>query len=196
MSKPTAKLPPLLRLPNELHLEIISYLDDETLDDDIFSLLRLRLTNRFYRALVPAPTHPRLERLEYTTFAEDKGVYACKSCVCLRHEYHFHQGISISQRAPDNHYYCDLVCSECEFLADKKLYEGLPQMDGIREDKILCKKCGEFKEGLEAYPQGRDNLDWFRFKEDRGCYGEWCVACTEERSVLEVAKRHERVQKE
>jgi hypothetical protein len=184
-------LPPLLRLPNETHLEIVSYLDD-----DVFSLLRLRLTNRFYYALIPAPTHSTLSRLACTTFAKDKRLYACKSCVRLRHQYHFQREILISQRARMRKYQRELFCAECEFLADQKLYEGLPQMGGIREDKILCKKCGEFKEGLEAYSQGRDNLDWFRFKEDRGCYGQWCVACTEERSVLEVAKRHERVQKE
>jgi hypothetical protein len=77
-------LPPLLRIPTELHLEITSHLDDQKSKDDGFSLLRLRLTNRLFYTLIPASTHAMLLRLESSRFAKVRKLFACRFCVRLR----------------------------------------------------------------------------------------------------------------
>jgi len=70
--------PPLLRLPVELHLEIISLLD-------LSNKANLAFTTRYFRSIIPTPTHAEFLAAEGTTWAKTKQLYTCKGCVRFHH---------------------------------------------------------------------------------------------------------------
>lgn len=81
--------PPLLRLPTELHLEIIEYLQityhSSCNPIDILSLLNLHLTSRVFYSLLAAPTFSDLHIYKHSPFVREMGLYTCNYCVRLRH---------------------------------------------------------------------------------------------------------------
>lgn len=90
---------PLLRLPTEPHLEILTHLEVDPKDkpsDDDFSLLHLRLVNRYFHHLVrPCP------RLRYTNpTREDSVLLACKDCLRFCPLKVMGSYISIRERVP------------------------------------------------------------------------------------------------
>lgn len=83
----TPPLSPLLRLPVELHLEVISHLlgaDINKASDDEFSALRLRLVNHYFHSLIPAPDLAALHRLGCSDFAIRNSLMPCNLCARLR----------------------------------------------------------------------------------------------------------------
>lgn len=77
-------LPPLLRLPVELHQDIIDCLRDD--GDELANLyiMRLRLTNRYFHDLIPKATQQTVFALEDTAWGHAGELYAYKHCVRLR----------------------------------------------------------------------------------------------------------------
>jgi hypothetical protein len=114
LTTPPNTLPPLLRLASELHLIIISFLPHlkDAKDEDDLALLQLRRTNRYFRNLVPPPTHNDLLSLELALVKYC--VYACKFCLCLRPMTKF---------------------------ASTKL-KGKTGLNGLARDRRFCADCG------------------------------------------------------
>ncbi|KAJ4329598.1 hypothetical protein N0V87_010727 [Didymella glomerata] len=77
------QLPPLLRLPVELHLEIVSYLSSEQCCR-VLDRFTLRLVNRYFYYGLDAPTIDQLRVLESSDCGMYHQVYAFKYCLCLR----------------------------------------------------------------------------------------------------------------
>lgn len=74
-------LPPLLRLPVELHLSLIDLLDT---NDDPLALICLRIANRYFHSATPAANHATLLKLETSEVVRQNHLYACKHCLRLR----------------------------------------------------------------------------------------------------------------
>lgn len=138
----------LLSLPTELHLEILSYLKVNTDDDrtnDEFSLPRLRLVNRYFHSLIPAPTHAALLRLQPTPFATDK-LLTCKLCVCLRPRIHFSYDAYLFH--PDPAEQGDTRFCRDGGFADREDGEGFhrrAKVQILENDEIYCIWCRDCK---------------------------------------------------
>lgn len=147
-------LPPFSRLASELHLAILSFLPDlkDAKDEEDLALLQLRRTNRYFRNLVPPPTHDDLLRLEFVLYKYK--VYACKFCLCLRPETKFASTMLKGKTRPYGPAEAKRFCAECGF--DTTVF-GLSQrycpstracVDGV--DWVWCKECRFVKKGEEA----------------------------------------------
>jgi hypothetical protein len=78
-----ASIPPLLRLPAELHLDIVSELEESDPEGAI-ATFNLRLSNRYFYNLVDKPSHDTLLYIEKKSWAVSRSLYTCKFCVRLR----------------------------------------------------------------------------------------------------------------
>jgi hypothetical protein len=145
-----APLPPILRLPDELHLTVVSHLQD---NESRFSLLRLRLVNRFFQKLIPAPSHDELIVLEHTQFARNNSLYACKHCIRLRSSVHFASNMLKGKTGLNGSYAWKRFCADCGFnVVDQKLGAYAAGVEafvgGVRW--VRCRHCSALKKGNEA----------------------------------------------
>lgn len=67
----------LVALPTEMHLAIIEHLS-------LLDLHTLRLTNHYFYALIPPPTHADLLVIEQSRLIRQKRFFACVGCTKLR----------------------------------------------------------------------------------------------------------------
>lgn len=150
-------LPPLLRLASELHLAIISFLPGLKDAKDIhdLALLQLRRTNRYFRSLVPPPTHDDLLSLELALFKYS--LYACKFCLCLQSKTKFASAMLKGKTGANGTARNRRFCAECGF--DTTMV-GLSQRycPGTRacvngSDWVWCKNCKFVKKWEEAKSQ-------------------------------------------
>lgn len=154
LTTPSDTLPPLLRLAPELHLAIISFLPgfkDANGDRDL-ALLQLRRTNRYFRSLVPPPTHDDLLSLELALCKYS--VYACKFCLCLQPKTKFASAMlkgktGINGGARDRRF-----CAECGFdttvVGSSQRYCAGTRacVDGV--NWVWCKRCNFVRKWEEA----------------------------------------------
>ncbi|KAF2016317.1 hypothetical protein BU24DRAFT_199136 [Aaosphaeria arxii CBS 175.79] len=154
LTTPPNTSPPLLRLPSELHLAIISFLPDlkDAKGEHDLALLQLRRTNRYFRNLVPPPTHNDLLSLELALCKYS--VYACKFCLRLQPKTKFAYAMlkgktGVNGKARDRRF-----CAECGFdtteVGQSQRYcPGTKAcVNGV--NWIWCKRCKIVKKGEEA----------------------------------------------
>jgi hypothetical protein len=79
---------PLLRLPAELHLEIVSELQESD-GERALARLNLRLSNRYFYNLIDKPSHFTLLNDERTPWAVARSLYTCRYCTRLRRASNF-----------------------------------------------------------------------------------------------------------
>jgi len=150
--------PPLLRLPVELHRDIIDHLKgdaDNTTDDGSLALILLRLTNRHFYYLIPNTDHPTFLRLEHTAFVQEADLYTCKHCVRLRPGHEFAETMLNGKRthgATESH---KRFCADCGFTNTNE-YEGYSRgtqalVGGVWW--VWCIHCDQVKKGADAGPR-------------------------------------------
>lgn len=147
-------LPPLLGLASELHLTILSFLSDlkDAKDENDLALLQLRRTNRYFRNLVPPPTHDDLLRLEFVLYKYS--VYACKFCLCLRREKKFASTMLKGKKGIGGQFRDRRFCADCGFdttvVGSSQRYcpNSRACVDGV--DWVWCRECKFVKKGEEA----------------------------------------------
>lgn len=150
-------LPPLLRLAPELHLAIISFLPGfkDAKDDHDLALLQLRRTNRYFRSLVPPPSHDDLLSLELALF--NYSVYACKFCLCLQSKTKFDSAMLKGKRGANGTARNKRFCAECGFdttvvgLSQRYCPGTRTCVDGV--DWVWCKNCKFVRKWEEAKSQ-------------------------------------------
>lgn len=153
----------LVRLPAELHLNIVDKLE---LQDTIV----LARTNRYFRSIIPTPSHKDILKAEANTWATDRGLYACSGCVTLR-------------------------CFE-DFADDMR--KGKRSRAGTEADKRLCLQCGVarglYSHGVSIKIYGRDHVlcQLCVMYTDRTARPAVCKACLPgiERSTAHAAERY------
>jgi hypothetical protein len=147
--------PPLLRLPTELHDQIISHLQDACIDGSdaaLLSMPRLRLTNRYFHNLIPAPDHATLLRLEQSLWALQNSLYTCCHCVRLQPPSAFADTMMLGKKRRGGPDYEKRFCADCGFAQGKK-YQGYCPGSEARVDGVWwvwCIHCREVKNGAEA----------------------------------------------
>jgi hypothetical protein len=151
---PPSTLPHLLRLPSELHLTIISFLPgfEDANDEHDLALLQLRQTNRYFRNLVPSPTHSDLLSLESALFKYS--AYACKFCLCLLLKTKFASSMLKGPRGVNGTARDRRFCAECGFditavgLSQRYCLSSRVCVNGV--DWVWCKHCKIIRKGEEA----------------------------------------------
>jgi hypothetical protein len=140
-----APLPPLLRLPTELCLHIISYFDKEELADDFFPFLCLRFTNRYLRWISIIDSRVRkfdtLLNLEKTAFADRKSLLACRYCKELRHNLGFASNMTENSKQRGGMLSGDHFYADCGFKNSKRGYWPGQRVRIGTVDWVLCGNC-------------------------------------------------------
>lgn len=146
---PTRELPPFLRLPTELHLQILNYVRQSP-----WSIISIRCTNRFLRSLTPPLTYDELMECE-NVYAIENGLRACRYCLFMRPKEHFAK----KMLNPNRRYkrFC-LDCGFARYYHPGKRIDGMRYMRGT-EVRVLgkrwnrwvwCMYCGKLKKGFAA----------------------------------------------
>jgi hypothetical protein len=137
-SNPTL-LPPLLRLPVELHLHIAAQ------DDRCH--LRLQITNRYFREILPRPSHEMLLRLEGT---ERFFAYACKHCLRLRPSSTFAENSTRRKMSFKGSNCHKRFCADCGFASGPDRFERYTPGNNVIVAGVQwtwCRGCKELKKG-------------------------------------------------
>jgi hypothetical protein len=172
-------IPPLLRLPVELHLHITSYLEiddsrkDEEISDIDLDLLNFRLTSKYFHSLIPAPTLWFLLHLERRPGS--RLGYACVYCVRLRPARKFADNMFTRKRGRSGQQAFRRFCADCGFdVEEEGRYAPGTRVvvDGVSWVYCLC--CRRVKSGREAGPYT--------------CNGKYCLDC---QNLLEAEKARE-----
>jgi hypothetical protein len=118
----------LMRLPAEMHLNIIDKLE---LQDTIV----LARTNRYFRSIIPTPTHEELLKAEADDWARNHGLYACSGCVNLRRFEEFADDMKKGKRSRGGVEATERLCLQCGVA--RGLYTH-------GKDHVLCQLCTTF----------------------------------------------------
>lgn len=153
-TSPPESLPPLMRLATELHLAIISYLPDlkDSLHEGDLALLQLRRTNRYFRSLVPPPTHNDLLRLEFPLYKYS--AFACKFCLRLRPNTKFASTMLKDKTGFNGTHREKRFCADCGFdttvVGQSQRYSPSSRVCVNGVDWVWCKSCKLVRKGEEA----------------------------------------------
>jgi hypothetical protein len=146
-----ASIPPLLRLPAELHLNIVSELQ-ESGEYGAFATLNLRLLNRYFYSLIDKPSHETLLSIEKTPWVIGRLVYTCRYCIRLRCITKFADAMLKGKTGPNGGQPEKRFCADCGFAAvtsETRYSAGtMATVDGERW--IWCVHCRQVKRGDQA----------------------------------------------
>jgi hypothetical protein len=150
----SALTPLILRLPTELHLDIIDKLRSDAQPDAQLAVMRLRLTNQYFHALIPPATHTTLLSLETTPFAHGNCLYTCKHCLRLRPWTHFADAMMVKKKRQGAMEAKMRFCADCGFggKVGNMGYKASTEawVDCVRW--VWCTHCRQVKKGDEAGP--------------------------------------------
>ncbi|KAF1977861.1 hypothetical protein BU23DRAFT_550533 [Bimuria novae-zelandiae CBS 107.79] len=115
-SSDAALAPPILRLPVELHQEIISHL----VPADVFDF---RKTNRYFHRTI-APISPTLDDLLCIEKRYNGTMgFACKHCLCVRPQAEFSTATLRGKTGPNGGSRYKRFCAECGFnVTERECY--------------------------------------------------------------------------
>jgi hypothetical protein len=146
-----ASIPPLLRLPAELHLDIVSELEESD-PEGVVATLNLRLSNRYFYNLVDKPSHGTLLYIEKMRWAVSRSLYTCKFCVRLRHTSTFAEAMLKGKTGPNGLQPERRFCADCGFAAvqGETRYSAGTMATVNGERWIWCVYCREVNKGDQA----------------------------------------------
>ncbi|KAF2790002.1 hypothetical protein K505DRAFT_252165 [Melanomma pulvis-pyrius CBS 109.77] len=145
--------PPLLRLPIELHRDIIDKLE---LQDRV----RLAHTCRYFLSTIKPPTHGEFLATETSPWAVSNQLYTCRGCVRFRHLRRFTDDMRKGKRARRGVEAHTRFCVDCG--VDRQWYTPGTEVTIMGQSHVLCMHCKNFpgltqKECLEeCLPCSRD----------------------------------------
>ncbi|KAH7355769.1 hypothetical protein BKA66DRAFT_269480 [Pyrenochaeta sp. MPI-SDFR-AT-0127] len=126
-------LPLLSRLPTELHLNIIFYL--ELRDKSV-----LASTSRHFRSIIPQPSHKDFLDAETSAWARDNHLYACRRCVRFRRFEEFADDMKKGKRCRSQIDANTRFCLKCG--VEDKLYAPGTCLTILNKPHVLCRICG------------------------------------------------------
>lgn len=150
-------MPPVFRLPPELHVLITSFLP---LDD----LLHFRLTCAYFYDLIPKPSHQELLLIESTDWARLRDVYACRYCLRLRPASQFGESMLRRRRSREGRDSSKRFCVDCGLKPRSGTARYGPGAHVIINGNfyVVCLSCRGFQLGA---------IDRF------GRHTSYCVSC-------------------
>lgn len=184
--------PPLLRLPVELHREIISNLE---LQDHAL----LSCTSRYFAWLIKPPTFDEFLAAETKPWAISKNLYACKGCKRFQHLLQFADDMRKAKRGRhgldahtrfcvkcgvDQHWYPAgteftimgepyVVCMLCEVVTDRVSARGacLPTLQAVRKKRVDLTSAGRHYESEDDWGHALKSFAGGKHSEEM--YGIW-----------------------
>ncbi|KAF2470567.1 uncharacterized protein BDR25DRAFT_160324, partial [Lindgomyces ingoldianus] len=144
------KLPPLLRLPVELHKDILDIL--KLAPTATQSILCLRLVNRYFYTLVPAPSHAMLLTAEREVWACRLCLYACRYCLRLRKGGNFADAMLKGRTGLNGKEPAKRFCVDCGLhpRPGETRYSPGAEIVVKGERRVWCKICSQVKKGADA----------------------------------------------
>ena len=140
---------PILRLPVELHLEIVKRLD-------IRDRVNLASTSYYFRFIIPALTHNELLVAEESAWAKSSQVYACKGCVNFQTWASFADSMRKGKWCRSGALANSRLCLKCGVKS--ALYTPGVHLRICNRAHVLCRTC-------------------LRLTDQVGCHG-MCAACS------------------
>lgn len=134
-------LPLLLRLPAELHLNIIERLE-------LHTKARLAVTCRYFRFIILPLSFAELATSEVGEWATARSLFACKDCNRLRHMTDFADGMRKGKRSRHGVEAHLRVCLDCGMKV--ALYRPGMTIAICHKAHIVCSLCGTLKEQIVA----------------------------------------------
>lgn len=123
---------PILRLPVELHSEIIKLLD-------IRDRVNLASTSRYFRFLIPAPTHNELLVAEDSAWAKSSQLYACKGCLNFWSWASFEDSMRKGKWCRSGALASSRLCLKCG--VNSALYTPGVHLRVCNRAHVLCAQC-------------------------------------------------------
>jgi len=127
--------PPLLRLPIELHRDII---DKLAFQDRV----RLTLTCRYFLSIIKPPTYQDLLAVEISSWAVSSELYTCKFCIRLRHLRRYADDMRKGKRARHGVDVNTRFCLDCG--VEQHLYPPGTTVTVMGQTHSLCMRCKIF----------------------------------------------------
>lgn len=132
---------PLLRLPLELHLDIIDYLQ-------LQEKAGLAATNRYFKSIVEPLSHASFVAAEQHDWATSRRLYACKGCTRFRRFEDFADDMKKGRLVRGGPESQARLCLDCG-VAGKQYPPGmLLNLSGNRS--ILCPRCKVWNRAVGA----------------------------------------------
>jgi hypothetical protein len=126
----------LLRLPVELHLGIIGKLELQV-------TINLARTNRYFRSIIPPPSHAEYLVAEANSWVKDRGLFACSGCACFRRFEDFADEMKKGKHTRGGVEAAVRLCLECGI--NRGLYTQGTSVVIYGKPHVLCRLgCGTF----------------------------------------------------
>jgi hypothetical protein len=150
--------PPLLRLPVELHLEVVGLLD-------LTNKVNLAFTTRYFRSIIPTPTHAEFLAAEGATWAKTRQLYTCKGCIRFRHWKAFADDMRKGRWCRSGTLAHTRFCLNCG--VSDALYAPGTLLTICNRVHVLCNLCGLLTDQVGDH-RGRCAGDYFNNDDDDG----------------------------
>ena len=135
---------PLMRLPAELHLKIMTELGQV----DYLGMYTFRLCNKYFYNTISAPEHHQLLILEDLPFSLEHSLYTCRYCLRLRHASQFADKMLRGKTGRDGGDTGKRFCADCGFDTSKpQRYMRGTQLKINGELWLRCFHCDRVKKG-------------------------------------------------
>jgi hypothetical protein len=123
---------PILRLPVELHLEIISRLD-------LCDRVGLSSTSHYFQSIIPSPTHSEFLAAEESPWAKTKLLYTCKGCISFHSWERFADEMRKGKWCRSGTQAIARFCLKCG--VDDALYAPGTHLTICNRPHVLCSIC-------------------------------------------------------
>ncbi|KAF2258518.1 hypothetical protein CC78DRAFT_424110, partial [Lojkania enalia] len=132
----------LLRLPMELHRDIIDYI--KALEDKVC----LRLACRYFMSIIKHPAQEDFLIAETRAFAIENNLYTCKYCGNFRHLLKFADNMRKGKRARHGVDANTRFCVNCGVA--HHLYTPGTEVTILGQLYVVCRLCGTFTDQVGA----------------------------------------------
>lgn len=130
---------PVLRLPVELHLDIIKRLD-------IRDRVNLASTNRYFRFIIPPLTHDELLLAEESAWARSGQLYVCKGCVNFHSWASFADSMRKGKWCRSGMFANSRLCLKCG--VNSALYTPGIHLTICNRAHVLCRTCQQLTDQI------------------------------------------------
>ncbi|KAF2466128.1 uncharacterized protein BDR25DRAFT_79655 [Lindgomyces ingoldianus] len=126
---------PLLRLPVELHWDIIDLLD-------IQDRARLACASQYFSSIIKPPTHQDFLAAETSPWATSRDLFTCKGCVRFRHLLQFTDDMRKGKRGRNGVGANTRFCIDCG--VDQHWFPLGAEVTIMGETYVICRDCRKF----------------------------------------------------
>jgi hypothetical protein len=133
---------PILRLPAELHLDIVDLLD-------FHEKVKLACTNRYFMSIIPPPSHSEFLAAETDPWATAKDLLTCKGCLRFCGLQDFADEMRKGKRCRGHSEAVTRFCLKCG--VDDALYDPGTHITICNRPHVLCSICRNLTDHLSDH---------------------------------------------